>query len=288
MNKISIRAVPKLFKNGSFLLLPATPNDKRTLDMFCNNLPQNDYVRVVLSETKANKSYDQVRTIWALISIIYEIDNHSKPTAEQAALYYTHFINLYAPMQDDPLDPTKKIPVTLSKMTKYEATVFVNCLMKEAMQRMGISPDKSLIVDVEELFTEFIEWRNKQKIDPIDVDENGNWLSIDEWCERNPASMASGSTEELEVCHIITKSKRPDLRECVWNLLRMTHYEHIEIQHRFGWERLLSIYPHLTARVKAAYDRAGELYPFNSKDTFEESASLAEQALEEEKQMEIF
>lgn len=288
MNKISIRAVPKLFKNGSFLLLPATPNDKRTLDMFCSNLPQNDYVRVVLSETKANKSYDQVRTIWGLISIIYEIEHGSKPTTEQAALTYAHFINLYAPTQEDPMNPDAKIPVTLSKMSKYEATVFVNCLMKEAMQRMGISPDKSLIVDVEELFTEFIEWRSKQKTDPIDVDENGNWLTIDEWCKRNSASMASGSTEELEVCHIITKSKRPDLRYCVWNLLRMTHYEHIEIQHRFGWERLLSIYPHLTARVKAAYDRAGELYPIDFKDTPEETENLASQALEEEKQLEIF
>ena len=76
--------------------------------------------------------------------------------------------------------------------------------------------------------------------------------------------------QELEICHIITKKHRPDLRECVWNLLRMTHYEHIEIQHRHGWKRLLSIYPHLIPRVKAAYDRAGELYPYTMQEDFEE------------------
>ena len=129
------------------------------------------------------------------------------------------------------------------------------------------------------MFTEFIDWRGRQKRDPIDVDENGEWLTIDEWVKKNPASMASGSTETVQCCHIITKNHRPDLRECVWNLLRMTHYEHIEIQHRHGWERLLSLYPHLIPRVRAAYDRAGELYPFTVRDKFDKDGSEANEDL---------
>ena len=269
MNKIAIRAVPKQFGNGSFLLLPATPSDKRLMDSFASSVGDK-YVRITLTEIKANKTYDQVRTVWGLIEALYEIENHAKPTARQASLAYAHLISRYAPQVDDPLDPESKIPLTLSQMNKYEASNFINCIMSECMEKMGQSPDNALVVDVQDFFTEFVEWRGRQRRDPIDIDENGEWLTIDKWCGRNNASMASGSKESLEVCHIITKSRRPDLRECVWNLLRMTHYEHIEIQHRHGWERLLSIYPHLMPRVKAAYDRAGELYPFTVKEKFDE------------------
>ena len=189
MNKISIRAVPKKFDNGSYLLLPATPNDKRLLDLFASEVG-NNYVRITLSDVKGDKTYDQVRTVWALIDILYEIENGSKPTVREASLAYAHLIEMYAPLVDNPMDPSKKIRLTLSLMNKYEASNFVNCIMKECMEKMGIAPDKALIVDVQDLFTEFIEWRGRQKKDPMDVDENGEWLTIDEWCKKNPASMA--------------------------------------------------------------------------------------------------
>lgn len=269
MNKISIRAVPRKSGNGSFLLLPATPSDRSLLNMFSESIGDR-YVRINLTDLSANKTYDQVRTVWALIDILYEIEHGAKPTVRQASLTYAHLIGTYAPLIDDPLDPSKKVRLTLSLMSKYEASVFINSIMSECLERMGKATESSLVFDVQDLFTEFIDWRGRQKKDPVDIDGSGEWLTVDEWCERNNASMASGSKESLEVCHIITKSKRPDLKDCVWNLLRMTHYEHIEIQHRHGWERLLSIYPHLIPRVKAAYDRAGELYPFTVRDKFGE------------------
>ena len=287
MNKISIRGVPKKFSNGSYLILPATPNDKKLLDSFASSVTDK-YVRISLAEVKANKTFDQVRTVWALIEILYEIENGAKPTDKQAAFTYMSLINRYAPRIEDPLNKIETIPLTLSQMDKGQASVFINSIMNEIMEKMGMTADKSLIVDVQDLFTEFVEWRGRQKKDPIDVDSEGNWLSVDAWCERNNASMASGSMEQLEICHIISKGKREDLRDCVWNFLRMTHHEHIEIQHKQGWQKLLSIYPHLLPRVKAAYDRAGELYPFNEEEIGnakvvvpeEEPKSLAKQALE--------
>ena len=268
MNKITIRAVPKKFSNGSYLLLPATPSDKRTLDAFASEAGDK-YIRVSLEELKGSKSYDQVRTVWGLIGVLYEVEHGARPTARQAALTYAHLLEMYAPLTDDPMRPGNKVRLTLSLMSRREASVFINSIMAECLERMGMA-GSPLIVEVQDLFAEFVEWRGRQKKDPVDVDEDGNWLTVDEWQERNRASMASGSMDALETCHIITKSKRPDLRDCVWNLLRMTHYEHIEIQHRHGWERLLSIYPHLIPRVKAAYDRAGELYPFTVRDKFDE------------------
>lgn len=295
MNKISIRAIPRKFDNGSYLLLPATPIDKKSLDMFASSV-SNKYVRINLTDINANKTFDQVRTIWALIDVLYEIEHGAKPTVRQASLTYAHLIEMYAPEADDPLDPSKKIKLTLSLMSKYEASVFINSIMNECLERMGKNPETSLIVDVQDLFIEFIEWRGRQKKDPIDVDENGEWLSIDEWCERNTVSMASGSKEQVEVCHIISRGHRPDLTKCVWNLLRMTHYEHLSIQHAKGWQELLSIYPHLIPRVKAAYDRAGEPYPFTVRKEFDEVETekpetvenLASSALSDNKDYDIF
>lgn len=270
MNKIAIRAVPKQFDNGSFLLLPATPSDKKLMDSFASAIGDK-YVRITLTEIKANKTYDQVRTVWGLIEALYEIENHAKPTARQAALAYAHLINLYAPQADDPLDPMNKIPLTLSQMNKYEASNFINCIMSECMERMGESPDKSLIVDVQDFFTEFIEWRGRQKRDPIDIDENGEWLSEQEWREKNAFSFASGEKNDLELHHILSRGGHEKYRDCTWNWIMLTHYEHIEIVHRHGWERLLDLYPHLIPRVKAAYDKGGELYPYTVKEKFDEA-----------------
>lgn len=270
MNKISIRSYPRKFNNGSYLLLPSTPNDKKVMDLFCNELNQNVYVKVTMEELNPNKSYDQVKTLWALISILYEITNQCKPTTKQSVAMYMSLIQSYAPSTVDPRDPNKKIFITLSHMNKQQASVFINSIMQECIEKMGSVNDGSLIVDVQDLFTEFIEWRGKQKRDPIDIDEEGNWLSIKEWCKRNNSSMATGlATDDLEIAHIITRKSRPDLADCVWNCLRLTHYEHLEIQHRKGWQELLKLYPHLIPRVKAAYDRSKTLYPFTMLEKFE-------------------
>ena len=149
---------------------------------------------------------------------------------------------------------------------------------------MGISPDKAMIVDVQDLFTEFIEWRGRQRKDPIDVDENGDWLSEEEWRKRNPFSFASGEKGGIELHHILTRGGHEKYRDCAWNWIMLTHYEHIEIVHRHGWERLLSIYPHLIPRVKAAFDRGGELYPYTVKEQFdEEEKSVSKENLPAEK-----
>ena len=283
MDKISIRAVPHKFDNGSFLLLPATPNDRTVMDLFCKELNPNIYVKVVMEELKSNKSYDQIKTIWALVSILYEITNQCKPTTNQAAAMYMSLIQSYAPTTTDPRNPSNKIYITLSHMNKQQASVFINSIMQECIEKMGNVNNGNLIVDVQDLFTEFIEWRGRQKRDPIDVDEDNGWLLMNEWCKRNNASMATGlSGGDLEIAHIITRKARPDLADCVWNCLRLTHYEHIEIQHRKGWQELLSLYPHLIPRVKAAYDRAKMLYPFTMVEKFQKEESSEQKVFKEE------
>lgn len=296
MSKIVIRAVPHKFENGSFLLLPATPAERSILNTFCEGA-QNQYVTVTINKAKGNKTYDQVKTVFALCSILFQCNYDRKPNSEENQKMYESLLWDYADREPDLLHPERDVPVHLSKMNKMQAAQFITNIIALVIENCDL--DDRQQIEVKDLFQEFKRETSVGKGNPCDYDSDGNLLSIDEWCERNNVSMASGINDgTLEVCHIITKSKRPDLRDCVWNFLRMTHYEHIEIQHRHGWERLLSIYPHLIPRVKAAYDKAGELYPFTVKEKFEEidsseeevvkdnltTESLADLALSDEKQ----
>lgn len=265
-NKISIRAVPHKFENGSFLLLPATPAERSMLNSFCEGFG-NKYVTVTINGAKGNKTYDQVKTVFALCSILFQCNYDRKPTSEENQRLYESLLLDYADTEPDLLHPERMVPIHLSKMSKMQAAQFINNIMALIIENCDLTDRQQ--IEVKELFQEFKKETSAGEGNPCDYDAEGNLLSIDEWCERNNVSMASGVNDgTLELCHIISKNHRPDLRNCVWNFLRMTHYEHIEIQHRKGWGELLSIYPHLIPRVKAAYDKAGELYPYTVKDIF--------------------
>ena len=272
MTKIIFKAKAMQFKNGC-LLLPASVKDRELLNSFCSSLG-NRYATVTANFSKKNKSYDQVKTVFALCSLLFRINNDRYPTEQDTRRMYESLLEDFAPRVPDPLHPERTRPVHLSEMSKMEAAQFINAIFALIIENCDLN-DKDQIT-VRQLFTEFKEETSVGKGNPCDYDDEGNLLSIDEWCERNNVSMASGIDDgTLEIAHIITKSKRPDIRDCVWNFLRLTHYEHLEIQHRKGWKELLSIYPHLIPRVKAAYDMAHELYPFTMTEEFN--------ALEEEK-----
>ena len=266
MNKISIRAVPHKFENGSFLLLPATPAERSSLDAFCETIG-NRYVTVTINGTRSNKTYDQVKTVFALCSILFQCNYDRKPNSEENQKMYESLLWDYADKEPDLLHPEREVPVHLSKMSKMQAAQFITNIMALIIDNCDLNDRQQ--IEVKELFQEFKKQTSVGKGNPCDYDSEGNLLSVDEWCERNNVSMASGIDDgTLEIAHIITKSAHPEYRDCVWNFLRLTHYEHLEIQHRKGWKELLSIYPHLIPRVKAAYDMAHELYPFTMTQEF--------------------
>lgn len=265
MSKIIFKAKAMQFKNGC-LLLPATEKDKVLLNSFCESLG-NRYATVTANYSKNNKSYDQVKTVFALSSLLFKVNYDRVPTNEENERMYESLLREFAPREPDLLNPEVEVPIHLSKMSKMDAAQFINAIFELIIENCDLT-DKDQIT-VRELFTEFKEQTSVGEGNPCDYDSNGNYLSIDEWCERNNVSMASGINDgTLEIAHIITKSAHPEYRDCVWNFLRLTHYEHLEIQHRKGWKELLSIYPHLIPRVKAAYDMAHELYPFTMQEEF--------------------
>lgn len=280
MPKVIFKAKARQFNNGC-LLLPATEGDKRILNSFCTTLG-NRYATVTANFSKANKSYDQVKTVFALCTLLFEINYDRVPNSDELDRMYESLLREFAPKQPDLLNPEILVPIHLSKMSKMEAAQFINSIFNLIIENCDLTDKQQ--VSVRELFTEFKRETSVGEGNPCDYDSNGNLLSIEEWCERNNVSMASGVDDgTLEIAHIITKSAHPEYRDCVWNFLRLTHYEHLEIQHRKGWKELLSIYPHLIPRVKAAYDKAGELYPFTMVEEFN---ALEEEQKKEEKQEE--
>ena len=273
MAKIIFKAKAMQFKNGC-LLLPASVKDRELLNSFCESLG-NRYATVTASFCKNYKSYDQVKTIFALSALLFKVNYDRVPTSDENTKMYESLLRQFAPTEPDLLNPEVEVPVHLSRMSKMEAAQFINSIFALIIENCDLN-DKDQIT-VRELFTEFKEQTSVGKNNPCDYDENGNLLSIDDWCERNNVSMASGVNDgTLEIAHIITKSAHPEYRDCVWNFLRLTHYEHLEIQHRKGWKELLSIYPHLIPRVKAAYDMAHELYPFTMQEEFNQTENLDE------------
>ena len=282
MNKVSIRAVPKKFQNGSYLLLPATPAEKNTLDVFCGSVGSR-YVTVTLNCARGNKTYSQVKTVFALVSLLFQSNYDRKPSNEESQKMYESLLLDYADKEPDLLHPERDVPVSLSRMSKRQASQFISSLFQLVIENCDL--DDRQQVDVKSLFQEFKRETSVGEGNPCDYDSAGTLFSIDEWCSANNVSMASGVNDgTLEVAHIVSKGSHPEFRNCVWNFLRLTHYEHIEIQHRKGWNEFLSIFPHLIPRVKNAFDNAGEIYPFDLKKLGFESASVQKPEKEPEKE----
>lgn len=264
MKKIALRAITKKF-NAGWLVLPATPEDKVVLDTFCEGVAGR-YLTVSLGLQRGNKTFDQVKTVWALISILYEVQYGVKPNKDQAEQMYASLIEDYAETEEDLRHPGNQIPITLSRMDVGQADRFIQAIIGEIFGYVDFDPEVqgNTMVAVQEIFQQFEHHKGIIEKDPNDYNIKGELLGVDEWVARHQYSMASGRTTELEIAHIIPKGSSPQYRNCVWNFLRLTHYEHIEIQHRHGWSELLKIYPHLTGRVKRAYELGKKIDRLNN------------------------
>lgn len=268
MDSIIIRTVPRKFTNG-YLLVPATVADKKTLDMMCQSVGDKT-VRVSAEVSRSKKSYDQVKTVFGLIDIIFQIDHQRKPTEHEKALYYSYLLNQYGEKQVVSVsgqEPTEQA-IGLSSMTKAQATRFISSLMAHICEHCEL-PDY-LMNDMNELFERFTSHKGRMEVDFADTDDSGEYLSIDKWVKMNNCSHATGKTECLEIAHIVSKGTAPQFRDCVWNFLRLTHDEHME-QHAKGWDNFIKIYPHIKGRVDRAREMAGKLdvrwYPSNLADS---------------------
>lgn len=262
MSKIQLKAMPKKFSNGSYLLLPATPVDKATLDNYCSSLSDKFFI-VTVDCNKADKSYNQVKTVFALIDVRFSIQHHRKPTDTEQAYIYSSFLWKYADRIPNPINPDETVPVSLSKMSKEQAAKFIGSIIADIYEYAGNVLTDTEQVELKSIFEEFHATVGHGVGNPVDYDSDGNLLSEKEWRARNCYSFASGiKTQDLQLHHILSRGAHPEFENCAWNWIMLTDYEHNRIIHsRDGWQKFIELFPHTAQRIKTAYDTAHELYP---------------------------
>ena len=269
MSKVSFRAIPKQFNNGSYLLIPATQMDKSVLNAFSENVGQR-YLTVTVNYARGNKSYDQVKTIFALIRIRFQLQYHRNPTDTEQAIVYSQFLWKYADRVPNPLNPEEMVPVSLSEMSKSQAAAFISAIIADIYEYAGDSLTDTQQIELKEIFEEFTAANAYGVGNPIDYDKEGNLLSMDEWREKNHFSFASGvDVENLQLHHILSRGAHPQYENIAWNWIMLTEEEHMRIIHaKGGWKKFILIFPHTAKRIKNAYDMAKEMYPREIQEAF--------------------
>lgn len=271
MKKTRVKAIAKEFQNG-WLLLPATMSDKIELSNFCREAGER-YINVTAEITGSHKTYDQCKTVFALIALIFEESEGYKPTQTETNHLYQDLLEVYAERRPSILNHNKSVPISLSEMTEGQAAKFINSLISHIVEYCDL--DKTQQITVQELFEQILIHRTGDALDAVDKDDYGQWLSIEEFKQRNPYSFASGKVGDLDVAHIVARGANPGIEHCCWNVMMLTREEH-QWSHTVTEQEFLSAYPHLTPRFERAKKLAAEYDSSLNKTTVQ---SLAEQAL---------
>ena len=255
---ISIKAIFQNTPQG-IILKPVTNADKATLDVFIQNSDKK-YLTLNIRDTNSNKSYQQVKTAWALISIIFEAMNFRKPSDSELHQLHDELLKQYSDTRPSLLHPAETVPVSIREMKKYELSKFIQSLVNELAMYCELTNAEQMTA--QEVFCEWKNYLSNLDPDPTDLDDNGDFLSIEEWRDQHLVSFASGKTAtdemQLDLAHIVTRGSDEAHRDCCWNVMMLTHEEHMK-QHEIGWDEFLETYPHLRGRVERARRMAGKL-----------------------------
>lgn len=251
MDICSIRAVLEKTDKG-YILRPVTKADQVLLNTFAQS---EGYIEARLRSTRKSHSYNQVKTVWALVSCIYESMNGSKPTASDARQTYEDLLEVFAEKRPSRLHPEELVPIHLSSMNIGQASRFIQALMNILSQSCDL--DIKMGTQVNELFIQWQEHQNSLKDDPNDYDKDGSLLSLEDFRLTHLVSLASGLGGELDMAHIISRSEAPELSGYAWNVMMLKREEHRK-QHEVGWEEFIKIFPHIKGRVERARLKARE------------------------------
>lgn len=261
--KVVLKCVPRQFKNG-WLLVPASTADRCQMESICQTIG-NGVATVTVNHSRSKKSYDQCKTVFALIDLYFFIIKGRYPTEDEKALTYSRLLWQFAPKIEDPLNPEELVPIPLSQQTKYEAAFFIDGILAQIYEfKNGLTDSQE--IQLKKLFEDFYAENGFGDKNPIDFDENGNLLSAEEWRKRNNFSFASGieGTEvtPLHLHHIISRGARRDLIDDPTNWIMLTAEEHM-MYHNEGWEKFLDTYCNCAKRVKFAYEHHKHPMPFD-------------------------
>lgn len=235
-------------EGNSFIITPANNADKISLGLLVSE-HQGKYLTVSVKTTQSSKTYDQLKTAWALIALIFESMYFRKPRESEKKQLYMELLEEFADRKTSLLSSDKTVPYTFSEMSSQQLSRFIQNLINLLSDSCDLSD--SAQSDVKELFLEWQDYMSSQEEDCRDFYDNGEMIPIDEWAKKNSVSFASGLGGALDKAHIVSKGADEIHRDCCWNIIMLTHEEHM-MQHQIGWDEFLKIYPHLRGRVNRA------------------------------------
>lgn len=254
--------------NNSFIIYPATKADWSNLTLY-TNLITDKYSTITFKSGSGSKSYSQVKTAWALITMLCVAKLGRKPTKKEINIMYAETLDMFADkeLQQGILSSEPKyVPVSISKMSKRQLARYIQSMMQmlhENTHGFLLSPDD--MIEISELFSEWNNFLSCLDVDPTDLDDNGEYLSLEEYRRTHTVSYASGRVTDnyggpLEMAHIVSRGSDPAFENCCWNVMMLTHEEHQEIMHQEGWNALIARYPHIRGRVDRAFNMAHHIY----------------------------
>lgn len=241
------------------VLRPVTATDKVLFSNFYEQ-SQNKYVNITLKNDKGTKTYDQLKTAWALIGLTFQAIHYRKPNSSERRAFGNELVQELGDKIPSLLHEGEETSVSMSEMSKKQMSNFIRNLVYNLAENCDFGDDllKNAEISVKNIFLEWQTHKSTLDKDPDDYDDNGELLSMDEWRERHKISFASGVGGPLELAHIVSKGADEMHRDCCWNALMLTPAEH-RMQHQKGWNEFLKIYPHLRGRVERARRIAGKL-----------------------------
>ena len=216
------------------------------------------------------RSFKQLATVWVLVTAIFDSMECRKPTESERYDLYLDLLEEYADKVPSKITGELR-SVRISESNTMAAARFIDGLLYHLATYCELKTD--LQADVRKVLYEWELWRGKQNEDIND------YRTLNDLKERVKYSEASGKSP-VEYHHIVSRGAAPQFIDCAWNILALTHEEHMFF-HKYGWNTFLDKYPHLRGRVEKAIEKAGKLpTPEREvKETFD-TEELAQMALQ--------
>lgn len=194
------------------------------------------------------RSFKQLATVWVLVTVIFESMEGRKPTESERYDLYLDLLEEYADKVPSKITGELR-SVRISESNTMAAARFIDGLLYHLATYCELKTD--LQADVRKVLYEWELWRGKQNEDIND------YRTLNDLKERVKYSEASGKSP-VEYHHIVSRGAAPQFIDCAWNILALTHEEHMFF-HKYGWNTFLDKYPHLRGRVEKAIEKAGKL-----------------------------
>lgn len=200
------------------------------------------------------RSFKQLGAIWILIEVIFESENKGrKPLEQEKYDLYLDLLELYADKIPNRYNNALR-SIHVSEQNTVAASHFLEGLLYHLTTLCNLNQDQESTV--RSVLYEWEIWRGKQEHD-INDDRTVNDLK-----EYVKFSEASGRPYP-EYHHIITRGACPAAIDKAWNLVALTHDEHMEF-HNIGWDKFLEKYPHLRGKFEKAKKQCAELMQKNN------------------------